>query len=121
MRQAEDVVWAAITERARCRFDYADYKKRLSASGDERVADFILFQIIEGLAENLSQEELLLKISGDLKLFGYPISDNELNTILADKKEILSAEVHAAREALSSFAQDINAQEVLAQIHQLLA
>ena len=71
MRQAEDIVWAAITESARRRFDYAEFKNRLSASGDERVADFILFQIIEGLAENLTHEELLLKVSGDLELSGF--------------------------------------------------
>lgn len=121
MRQAEDVVWAAITESARSRFDYADFKKQLSTSGDERVADFILFQIIEGLAENLSHEELSLKISGDLELFGYPISEGGLNAILADKKAILSAEVDAARDALSGFADGKTSPDLLTQIHNLLA
>ncbi|VGO21175.1 hypothetical protein [Pontiella sulfatireligans] len=120
MRQAEDRVWAAITESAKRKFDYDGFKNRLSESGDERVADFILFQIIEGLAENLSHEELLLKVRGDLELFGYPVPEDEVNGFLADKKEILSAEVHAAREVLSGFAQGRSASELLTQVRKLL-
>ena len=121
MRQAEDLVWAAITESARLRFDYDEFKNRLSASGDERIADFILFQIIEGLAENRSLKELMLRIHEDLELFGYPASEDELAAILADKKEILSAEVHAAREVLSGFAQGQSAPELLELAHKLLS
>lgn len=121
MRQAEDLVWAAITESARLRFDYDEFKSRLSKSGDERVADFILFQIIEGFAENRSHEELLLRIREDLELFGYPSSEDELDAVLADKQETLSAEVHAARLVLSGFAQGQRAPELLEQVHKLLS
>jgi hypothetical protein len=113
MRQAEDLVWAAITESAKCRFDYDGFKNQLSASGDGRVAEYILFQIIEGLAEELSRAELLLKIRGDLELFGYPVPADELKGFLADKQDVLGAEVHAAREALSGFAQGQAAPDLL--------
>jgi hypothetical protein len=95
-------------------------EKMLSKSGDERVADFILFQIIEGLAENRSHEELMLRIREDLELFGYSASADKLDAVLADKKEILSAEVHAAREVLSGFADGQRAPELLEQVHKLL-
>ena len=120
MRQAEDVVWSAITESGKRRFDYDGFKNRLSESGDERVAEYILFQVILGIAENLSREELLSKIRGDLDLFGYPISEEELENFLADKKELLSAEVQAAREALSGFAQGNKAVDLLVRVNQLL-
>ncbi|MDF7824335.1 hypothetical protein P4B35_09955 [Pontiellaceae bacterium B12227] len=121
MRQAEDLVWAAITDSARCRFDYDEFRNRLSKSGDERVADFILFQIIEGLAENKSHEELLSTIRADLELFGYPASTDELAALLENKKEILSAEVHAAGVALAGFARGQSAPELLEQVHKLLS
>lgn len=121
MRQAEDVVWAAITESARRRFDYTELKKCLGASGDERVADFILFQMIEGFAENLSPTELLSKLRGDLELLGYVIADNELNALLANKEEIMSAEIHAARTALSGFAEGQSTSDLLIQIHETLS
>lgn len=121
MRQAEDIVWGAITESARRRIDPGEFKTRLSASADERVADFILFQIIEGFAEELPHAELLHKLRGDLELFGYPVSEGELNIVLADKKEILSTEIHTAREALSGFAKGQTAEELLTQVQKLLS
>jgi len=120
MRQAEDVVWSTITESAKRRFDFAEFKNCLSASGDERVAEYILFQIIVGYAEELSLEEFLSKIREDLRLFGYSFSAEELEEFLADKKEILNAEILAAKEALSGFAQGKDAPDLLAQIQRLL-
>jgi len=120
MRQAEDLVWGAITESAKGRFDSAGFKNRLSASGDERVAEYILFQIIAGYAEELSRAELVSKIDGDLKLFGYSFSAEELDEFLADKEETLSAEIRAAKEVLSGFAQGQDASSLLVQIQCLL-
>ena len=54
-------------------------------------------------------------------LFGYPTSKDELNAILANKKKILSAEVHAARMALSGFSQGQSAPALLEQVHKLLS
>lgn len=120
MRQAEDIVWNTITESAKRRFDYTGFKDRLSASGDERVAEYILFQVIVGYAEDLSLKELLSKIRGDLQLFGYSVSAEDLEYFLADKKEILSAEVRAAKAALSGFAQGKDAPGLTAQIQRML-
>ena len=121
MRQAEDIVWRTITESAKGRFDYAEFKNRLAVSEDERTAEFILFLIIEGTAEGLSAEQLLSKVSGDLLLFGYSVSNADLEVLLTDKKEILSAEVHAARMVLSGFSQGQHAPELLEQVHKLLS
>lgn len=119
MRQAEDIVWSTITESAKRRFDYDGFRNRLSASGDERVAEYILFQIITGYAEELSLEELLSKILEDMRLFGYSFSAAELEEFLADKKEILKAEILAAKEALFGFAQGKDAPSLLVQIQLL--
>ena len=120
MRQAEDIVWSAITESAKRRFDYDGFKNRLSESGDDRVAEYILFQIITGYAEGLSREEFLSKIQEDLRLFGYSFSTEDLDGFLADKEEILSAEICAAKEVLSAFAQGKDASGLLVQIRRLL-
>ncbi len=120
MRQAEDIVWNTITESAKRRFDSAGFKNRLSASGDERVAEYILFQIITGYAEELSHKEFLSKIQEELRLFGYSFSSKDLEEFLADKEETLSAEIRAAKEALSGFAQGQDASSLLVQIQCLL-
>jgi len=120
MRQAEDIVWNTITESAKRRFDYAGFKNRLSESGDERVAEYILFQIITGYAEELSHEEFLSKIQGDLRLLGYSFSTEDLDGFIADKKEIPNEEIHAAKEALSGFAQGKDAPSLLVHIQRLL-
>ncbi len=120
MRQAEDIVWSTITESAKRRFDYTGFKNRLSAAGDERVAEYILFQIIAGYAEELSREEHLSKIREDLRLFGYSFPADELEEFLADKKAILKAEILAAKEALSGFAQGKDAPGLLIQIQRML-
>ncbi|WP_372845969.1 hypothetical protein [Pontiella sp.] len=121
MRQAEDLVWAAITDCAKQRFDYRGFKYWLSEKGDERVAEYILFQIIEGLAEELSLAELALKLRGDLDLFGYPVAEGELTAFLAGKPEALAAEVLAAREALAGFAQGRPAPELLERMLETLS
>ena len=118
MRQAEDIVWSAITESAKRRFDYTGFKDRLS--GDDRVSEYVLFQIIVGYAEELSREEFLSKIREDLRLFGYPFSAEELEEFLADTKDVLHAEIRAAKEALSGFAQGKDAPGLLVQIQRLL-
>lgn len=121
MRQAEDIVWSAITESAKRRFDYTGFKNRLSATGDERVAEYILFQIITGYAEELTFGEVLSKIHEDLQLFGYSFSAEQLEEFLANKKEILDTEIRAAKEALFGFAQGKPASGLLANIqHRLL-
>ncbi|MDH3346403.1 MAG: hypothetical protein OEL75_04385 [Kiritimatiellaceae bacterium] len=120
MRQAEDIVWSTITESAKCRLDYTGFKNSLGASGDDRTAEFILFQIIEGYAEDLSLTDILSKIRGDLLLFGYTVSDDELNAVLADKKEVLEKEISAAKEALSEFVKGTHADDVLVQVSSLL-
>ena len=120
MRQAEDIVWSIITENAKRRFDYDGFKNRLSGSGDERIAEYILFKIITGYAEELSLAEHSSKIREDMRLFGYSFSVEELEEFLADKKEILTAEILAAKEALFGFAQGKDAPGLLVQIQRLL-
>jgi hypothetical protein len=121
MRQAEDIVWAAITASARRRFDYAEFKSRLNLLDDERMADFILFQMIEGFAEELKHEELLQQVLGDLERFGAAISMDNLSNALADTQAILTAEIQATRLALSGFSKGQTAPEILEQIRRQLA
>ena len=120
MRQAEDIVWSTITESGKGRFDYSGFKDSLGELGDDRTAEYILFQIIVGLAEKLSATDFLSKIRSDLLLFGYSMPDEELEAFLADKAVILSAEIHAAEEALFGFAQGKDASAVLAQVRRLV-
>ena len=121
MRQAQDIAWNTITESGKRRFDYDGFKNSLGDSGDDRTAEYILFQIIVGLAEELSAEEFLSKIRGDLSLFGYSLSDAEWEQLLADKNEILKTEIHAAKEALSEFSKGTDAPTVLDQVRRLLS
>ena len=120
MRQAQDLVWNAITESGKRRFDYTGFKNSLGDSGDDRTAEYILFQIIVGLAEELSGEEFLSKMRSDLSLFGYSFSDDELELLLVNKKEILKTEICAAKKALSEFAAGTDAPTVLDQVRRLL-
>lgn len=120
MRQAQDLVWNMITESAKRRFDYAQFESSLSRLGDERTAEYILFQIVVGIAEGISADELLTKVSGDLLLFGCPVSDEDLNVFLSGKDKILKEEIHAAKEALSTFERGIDADTVFMHVRSLL-
>jgi len=121
MRQAQDIVWNTITESAKRRFDYAEFKNSLSELGDdERTAEYIIFQIVVGYAEGLSVKEVLSKVTGDLLLFGCLVSNDELIAFLADKKEILNEEICAAEMALEEFDQGASSDIVLAHVRSLL-
>jgi len=120
MRQAEDMAWSAVTESAKRRFDFSEFKKSLGVSGDDHTAEYILFQLIVGFAEKLSGEELASKIRSDLLLFGYSVLDDVLERLLVDKKEILKEEIRAAEAALSGFFQGKDSDAVFAQVRSLL-
>ena len=121
MRQPQDLVWNAITASARRRFDYDVFKHSLSGSDDDRIADYILFQLIAGYAEELSEDEFNTKLHSDLHLFGYSLSDPELNEILAGKRELLALEIATAKEALSGFSQGHDLHEMLIEVERKLA
>jgi hypothetical protein len=121
MRQAQDIVWNIITESAKLRFDYIGFRKSLSERGDdERTAEYIVFQVVVGYAEGLSDPEVLSKVRSDLLLFGCPLSDGQLGAFLADKRKVLKAEIRAAEAALSGFEQGRDAEAVLVQVRRLL-
>lgn len=121
MRQAQDIVWNTITDSAKERFDYIGFRKSLSERGDDdRTAEYILFQIVVGCAEGLSEAEVLSKVRSDLLLFGCPVPDEQLGAFLADKRKILKAEIRAAEAALRGFDQGEDAGAVLVQVRRLL-
>lgn len=120
MRQPEEMVWAVIIESAKRRFDYDAFKCWLSEVDDERIAEYILRQLIEGSAEGLVPADLSLDLRAELELFGLMVSDDELCAFIATQQTTLRVEINAARETLSAFAQGISAPELLMQISETL-
>ena len=121
MRQAEDLVWNAIVESGKCRFDYVAFRAGLSPAGEERVADYILFQVIAGYAEERSLDALSLRIREDLDLFGFSFSEEELAHFLIGKGAVLHREIDVAKVALAELDKAAPSAELLVQVTQQLA
>lgn len=117
MRQAQDIVWNVIAESAKRRFDYIAFKKSLGERGDdERTAEYILFLVIVGFAEELPHEEFISTLQSDLHLFGYLMSEEEIGVFLTGKQKVLSEEISAAKDALEQFANGCDISTIFGQV-----
>jgi hypothetical protein len=120
MIQTEDIVWIPIGESAKSRFDYNAFKCWVCASDDDRTADYILFQMIAGFAEDRAVDDFIAEIRGDLLLFGYSVSADALAAFLADKQVLFATEIQAAREAFAGFARGEHPLDVRPKIQQII-
>lgn len=116
MRQAEDRVWNTIVECAKYRIDYDAFRFALSPSGDERIGEYLLFQMIEGFAEELSVGELVDKLAADAQVFGLSFEDGVLSALLEGQAVALAAEVAAAQVALEGLASAASVSSVLRRV-----
>ena len=111
--QATDLIWDAIVDSAKTRFDYKSYANTFDMFENENVAENILFSIIVGYAEGLSDNEIKAKINRELLPFALSFEENDLDELLLDKRKIFAKEIHATTTAVSLLQQGADVTQVL--------
>lgn len=117
----EDIIWNTITAHARTKFDYAAFKKEFGPFNNDRVLDTVLFQILEGCAENKSAAEMARHLSHDLHMLGYSFADRNLQSFVTDHATLFSTEIQATAQALRLFTEKNDIPHILSETEKILA
>ena len=112
----EDIIWNTITASARTKFDYTAFKKEFGAFDNNRVLDTVLYQVLEGFAENKSTSEVAENLSHDLQMLSYPFAEKNFEPFIASHETIFASEIKATARALALFADHKEIPEILSEI-----
>jgi len=121
MNQPKDLIWNAITESAKRRFNFDAFEKLFATFGNDHVAENVLFLVIAGLAAGDSPETIAAGINGHLILVGHTFSKDALLKFIADRRADLGIEIGAAETAMASFAMGFQPPGVLVQVRSMLS
>jgi hypothetical protein len=102
----EKLIWDAITNKAKTRFDYSAFSKSFPIS-DESVSDDLLFKIIVLLAMKEPKKIIALKLFNEILLLGLVWEATDIEEFLQDKDKVFKIEIYAAQLA-SDLLQDGN-------------
>jgi hypothetical protein len=116
MNSPRDIVWNAITESAKSRFDYSAF----AGSANDTISENILFIILEGHAAGDSVEAIAKRINGQLLLIGYNIPDAELLKYISDRKADCFREIKATETSMALFKMGLKTPGVLLQVRSVL-
>ena len=100
MGSYEDIVWDAITDSAKGRFDYATFEAGLSEFDNGIMAENILFMTIIGHGQKQSVEQIACSIKGQLQLLGLADEEGWIYEFVKSRLEDLKIEINAAEMAI---------------------
>ena len=102
-KHPEDIVWNTITASARAKFDHKAFRKEFGPFDNDRIMDTILFQILEGFAEQQPVEWIANNISHDLQMLSYPFAKQDFKPFVTNHEELFTQEIKATALALDLF------------------
>ena len=120
MSEPEDIVWNAITDSAKTRFDYPGFLSGFAGLGNDNIAENILFVTISGHAAGDSSEKIAAQINQHLALVGYSFPTDDLMKFISDRQSDLFREIKATEAALSLFDMGLQTPGILVQVRSLL-
>lgn len=119
MNNSTDLVWDAITNSAKGKFDYHSFEESFNEV-DENFAESILLKIIIGFANEKTEEVISLEILNELLMIGFAVELEEIENLVKGKRNILKAEVFTTQMAHSLLEQGNDPVMVLKSIGLLL-
>lgn len=115
----EDIVWDAITNNAKRKFDFAGFANTFNEI-DESIAENILFRIIASFAGDKTEEFIAHDLFNQMILTGFVWDIEDIKTFLAGKKELFKGEIFAAQIAFNLIEDGNEPLNVLSKIQPLL-
>ena len=119
MDQTIDLIWNAITNSAKRKFDYSDFEKQFIEI-NENMADNILFQVIIGFASKKSSEVISSGLFNQMLMTGFIWKLEDIKDFVAGKDKLFSIEIYASQLANSLLDDGNEPAAVLNSITQLL-
>ncbi len=121
MKQQVDIIWDTITNSAKSRIDYNDFKESFDGFGNQNMMENVLFMMICGCAAKKPVDAIAQDVNRELLPLGLVFPDAELQSFLNDNANKLKNEIRATDIALSLLAQGRQIPGVLVQVKSVLA
>lgn len=119
MIHSSELVWDAITQSAKRRFDFAEFEESFSEI-NSRIPDNFLFQIIIGFASGKDKKQISAEVWNELLILGLVCPREQIDQFVEDKNELLKVEIYAANLASTMLSNGDDPSIVLMSISQLL-
>ena len=113
MGSYEDIVWDAITDSAKGRFDYAAFEANFSEFGYGNIAENILFMTIVGHVQKHSVEKIASDIRGQLLMMGVAGKERWIDEFVEARQEDLKSEISAAEMAIALTQMGVDTPKIL--------
>jgi hypothetical protein len=120
MKEPEELIWDAVTESAKRKFDFPTFKAGLGNMADDTIADNIIIMVVAGHASKRPDKEITELINTELLLLAVRFPAEALEQFVKDTKTVLKDEIRAADIALTLLHQGAQVPGVLAQVKSML-
>jgi hypothetical protein len=121
MKQSEDIVWNAITDSAKKRFDYEGFRQVFAEMHNDTVPENILFMTIAGHAAGDSADQIAAEINQQFLLIAYSLDKDYLKQFIEDRRTDLFREIKAAEQALAFYEMGSQTPGILVQVQSILS
>lgn len=117
--KTEFLIWDKIVCSAKKRFDADLYATKLRGVGPD-IFDKLLLHIVLSFASGEEHQNISTNLHNELEHIGIQVREDVLDTIVADKHEVFSAEIYAAYLTFSMLEDGASEYEVLGCVTDLL-
>ena len=117
--EESDLVWNAITDSAKRRFDYKSFAEDFNEINDN-IADNLLFKIIVGFVEKKESKIISLELFNDMMMTGFIWKLEDIQSFVEGKDKVFGMEILASRIAVDLLQNGNDAASVLIAINQFL-
>ena len=121
MKQSEDIVWNTITDSAKKRFDYENFRQVFAEMHNDTVPENVLFMTIAGHAAGHSTDEIAAEIHQQFLLIAYLLDEDYLKKFIEDRRSDLLGEIKAAEQALAFYEMGLKTPGILVQVRSILS
>ena len=121
MKQSKDIVWNTITDSAKTRFDYDNFRQVFVEMHNATVPENVLSMTITGHAAGHSTDEIAAEINQWFLLIAYSIDEDYLKKFIEDRRSDLFREIKAAEQALAFYEMGLQTPGILVQVRSILS
>jgi hypothetical protein len=115
----EDLIWDAITDSAKRRFDYNGFAVAFDEV-HENIAENVVFRVIAGFASGQPQQAMSSALFDQMVMTGMVWSKEDIDRFIEDKEQLFKVEILAMQLARTMLDNGVDPQAVLLSIGQLL-
>ena len=120
MSYSVKIIWEAITESAKNKFDYNSFADRFEDHYDDDAADYVLFNMISSFANNFKIEAIQLNIFNQMTEYGVKCKEKEIKKFIEGKEELFKIEIQAVKFTYELLSESTDVNAILQKVKEFL-